>query len=89
MRVLFRTLAALCLLIAPLAARAGVVVSAQPLASQAGAAMLKQGGNAFDAAAATALALGVVEPGSSGIGGGGFFLLYLAGENRYVMVDAR
>jgi len=68
---------------------AGMVVAAQPLATEAGVAMLKKGGNAFDAAAATALALGVVEPGSSGIGGGGFFLLYIARENRYVMIDAR
>jgi len=67
----------------------GMVVAAQKEAAQAGMQMLMQGGNAFDAAAATALALGVVEPGSSGIGGGGFFLLYIAKENRYVMLDAR
>ncbi|MDX8392671.1 MAG: gamma-glutamyltransferase [Mariprofundaceae bacterium] len=67
----------------------GMVVAAHPLAAEAGIQMLKQGGNAFDAAAATALALGVVEPGSSGIGGGGFFLLYIAKEKRYVMIDAR
>jgi len=67
----------------------GMVVAAEPRAAAAGAAMLKQDGNAFDAAAATALALGVVEPGSSGIGGGGFFLLYIAKERRYVMIDAR
>ncbi|MDQ6960358.1 MAG: gamma-glutamyltransferase, partial [Mariprofundaceae bacterium] len=67
----------------------GMVVAAEPLAAEAGIQMLKQGGNAFDAAAATALVLGVVEPGSSGIGGGGFFLLYIARENRYVMIDAR
>lgn len=67
----------------------GMVVAAQKSAAQAGIEMLKSGGNAFDAAAATALALGVVEPGSSGIGGGGFFLLYIAKENRYVMLDAR
>jgi len=66
-----------------------MVVSAHPLASEAGIQILKKGGNAFDAAAATALALGVVEPGSSGIGGGGFFLLYIAKEDRYVMIDAR
>ncbi len=67
----------------------GMVVAAQPDAAKAGIAMLEKGGNAFDAAAATALALGVLEPGSSGIGGGGFFLLYIAKENRYVMIDAR
>lgn len=65
------------------------VVAARPEAATAGAAMLKAGGNAFDAAAATALALGVVEPASSGFGGGGFFLLYIAKENRFVMLDAR
>jgi len=66
-----------------------MVVAADPLAAEAGIKILRQGGNAFDAAAATALALGVVEPASSGIGGGGFFLLYIAGEDRYVMIDAR
>jgi len=65
------------------------VVSAHALATKAGVEMLKAGGNAFDAAAATTLALGVVEPGSSGLGGGGFFLLYIAKEKRYVMIDAR
>ncbi|MDQ6987523.1 MAG: gamma-glutamyltransferase, partial [Mariprofundaceae bacterium] len=69
--------------------KSGMVVAAHPLAAEAGINMLKKGGNAFDAAAATALALGVVEPGSSGIGGGGFFLLYIAKEKRYVMIDAR
>jgi len=71
------------------AAKTAMVVAAQPLAAEAGIKMLENGGNAFDAAAATALALGVVEPGSSGIGGGGFFLLYIAKEKRYVMIDAR
>jgi len=66
-----------------------MVVAAQEKAAEAGIHMLNQGGNAFDAAAATALALGVIEPGSSGIGGGGFFLLYIAKEDRYVMLDAR
>jgi gamma-glutamyltranspeptidase/glutathione hydrolase len=71
------------------AVHAGMVVAAEPQAADAGKAVLDAGGNAFDAAAATALALGVVEPESSGIGGGGFFLLYIAKQHRYVMIDAR
>ncbi|HID36608.1 MAG TPA: gamma-glutamyltransferase [Ghiorsea sp.] len=66
-----------------------LVASAHPLATQAGINILKQGGNAFDAAAALALTIGVAEPTGSGIGGGGFFLLYIAKEDRYVMLDAR
>jgi gamma-glutamyltranspeptidase/glutathione hydrolase len=88
-----RGLLLICLLLPYVAMAAqpqhGMVVAAQPDAAKAGIAMLEKGGNAFDAAAATALALGVLEPGSSGIGGGGFFLLYIAKENRYVMIDAR
>ena len=90
----YRSYLILALLLLPVAAHAngpqhGMVVAAQPAAARAGVAMLEQGGNAFDAAAATALALGVLEPGSSGIGGGGFFLLYIAKADRYVMIDAR
>jgi len=88
-----RALLLACLLLPCMATAAqpqhGMVVAARPDAAAAGIEMLKKGGNAFDAAAATALALGVLEPGSSGIGGGGFFLLYIAKENRYVMIDAR
>ena len=51
-------------------ARQGMVVSSQPLAVEAGVGILKKGGNAIDAAIATALTLGVVEPVSTGIGGG-------------------
>ncbi|MDX8387936.1 MAG: gamma-glutamyltransferase [Ghiorsea sp.] len=67
----------------------GIVSSAHPSATQAGLDILNSGGNAFDAAAAVALTVGVAEPVGSGIGGGGFFLLYIAKENRYVMIDAR
>lgn len=65
------------------------IASAHPLATEAGMKVLEQGGNAFDAAVAVAASLGVVEPYSAGIGGGGFWLLYLADEDAYRFVDAR
>jgi gamma-glutamyltranspeptidase/glutathione hydrolase len=65
------------------------IASAHPLATAAGEAMLAQGGNAFDAAVAVAAALAVVEPYSSGLGGGGFFLLHRAVDGYQVMIDAR
>jgi len=68
--------------------RNGAVVSAHPLASLAGIAMMKQGGNAVDAAIATQLALAVVYPGAGNLGGGGFFVARLANEKN-ITVDFR
>ncbi len=67
----------------------GMVTSAHPLASQVGLEMLKQGGNAIDAAVATTLAISVVEPFSAGIGGGGFMLIYQAQNNDMKALDFR
>ncbi len=65
------------------------IASAHPLATQAGMDIIKQGGNAFDAAVAITAALAVVEPNSSGLGGGGFYLLHQAKNNSNIFVDAR
>src|SRR6476659_7662877 len=60
----------------------GVVAAAHPLAAQAGAWLLNDGGNAFDAAAATAAALNVVEPYMSGLAGQGLAACWVAAERR-------
>lgn len=67
----------------------GAVSSNSPYATQAGLEILKQGGNAFDAAAAIALVLGVVEPHHSGIGGGCFHVFYDKKNDQFHGVDAR
>ncbi|HEY7490458.1 MAG TPA: gamma-glutamyltransferase [Candidatus Tectomicrobia bacterium] len=68
-------------------ARDGMVATSQPLATEAGVSILKKGGNAFDAAIATALTLGVVEPMSTGIGGDAFFLYSCAADGKIYGVN--
>ncbi|HEY7726733.1 MAG TPA: gamma-glutamyltransferase [Anaeromyxobacteraceae bacterium] len=67
----------------------GAVATAHPLASEAAAAVLRQGGNAADAAVAAAFVLGVVQNQSSGIGGGGFALAYRARGGEVSFLDFR
>ena len=80
--------AALSALPLPLAAQ-GTVTSADPRATDAGAAILRQGGSAADAAMAMMLALTVVEPQSSGIGGGGFLVHHDAATGKVETIDGR
>jgi gamma-glutamyltranspeptidase/glutathione hydrolase len=70
-------------------AHKGAIASAYPLASEAGQEILARGGNAFDAAVAVSAALAVVEPTSSGLGGGGFYLLHRESDGFETMLDAR
>lgn len=83
-------LALLLILLAPSAALAsGTVSSADPRASEAGMEMLRKGGSASDAAVAMLLALNVVEPQSSGVGGGGFLVHHDAGTGTIDTIDGR
>ncbi len=68
--------------------RGGMVATSQPLAAQAGVEMLRRGGNAIDAAIATAAALNVVEPMSTGLGGDAFALIYLAKSRELKALNA-
>jgi len=67
----------------------GAAATVDPLASQAAIRVLDRGGNAVDAAVAAAAVLGVTEPYTCGIGGGGFMVIYLAGDERVVTLDGR
>jgi gamma-glutamyltranspeptidase / glutathione hydrolase len=71
------------------AAGEAMVTTANPYATEAGVAMLEAGGNAIDAAIAAHLVLGLVEPQSSGIGGGGFMLIHHAATGGTAVVDGR
>jgi gamma-glutamyltranspeptidase/glutathione hydrolase len=96
---MIRTALALCLMLAPLAAFAasrpaveapdGMVVSSQHLASQVGADILEQGGNAVDAAVAVGYAQAVTNSCCANIGGGGFMVIHIAKENRDTFINFR
>ncbi|MGA8534463.1 MAG: gamma-glutamyltransferase family protein [Candidatus Tumulicola sp.] len=72
----------------PVLARNGIVVTSQPLAAQAGLRILMAGGNAVDAAVATAAALSVTEPMNVGIGGDLFGIVYIAKERKVHVLNA-
>jgi gamma-glutamyltranspeptidase/glutathione hydrolase len=84
-------LIAFLILLVPVTAQAagGIVSTANPLASEAGREILRDGGSATDAAMAVMLALTVVEPQSSGIGGGGFLLHHDGKTGRIATIDGR
>src|SRR5918911_534663 len=67
----------------------GAIAAANPLAAEAGASILRRGGNAVDAAVAAAFALSVTEPQSSGLAGGGFALVYTAKDKKVHVLDFR
>ncbi|MCV6606513.1 MAG: gamma-glutamyltransferase, partial [Porticoccaceae bacterium] len=73
----------------PVIGRGGMVSSQNHLASQVGAQILRDGGNAIDAAVAVGLALAVTLPRAGNLGGGGFMLVHLAEENRTFALDYR
>jgi gamma-glutamyltranspeptidase / glutathione hydrolase len=93
-RIVFALIAFASVLCAPQSgfaqrAASGLVVADSPLATKAGMEILERGGNAVDAAIATALALSVVDQASSGLGGGGFMVIYDAKERRAHALDFR
>jgi gamma-glutamyltranspeptidase/glutathione hydrolase len=70
-------------------AKQHMVAAAEPLAAEAGREILRQGGSAIDAAIATELVLGLVEPQSSGLGGGAFIILWDAKTRSMTTFDGR
>lgn len=72
---------------APLAARGGMVTANHYLAAEAGASILARGGNAVDAAVATAFAIGVVEPAMSGLGGRGYMVIHFSEDGSSAVID--
>jgi len=84
-----KTLAILLFIFSSNLHAAAGIATAHPLATAAGEKILAQGGNAFDAAVAISAALAVVEPYSSGIGGGGFWLLHRSSDGFETMIDGR
>src|SRR5207245_1643876 len=72
-----------------IAAEHGLVVAQERLAAQVGADILRQGGNAVDAAVATGFALAVTYPRAGNIGGGGYMLIHLAGSKTDTAIDYR
>lgn len=73
----------------PATPSASAIASSDPRATRAGMAIIKQGGNAFDAAVAVTAVLAVIEPYSAGLGGGGLWLIRRAGDGKQVLIDGR
>src|SRR6187402_3736470 len=73
----------------PVAARNGMVAAQEKHAARVGVEILRQGGNAVDAAVATGFALAVTHPQAGNIGGGGFMLVHLAARNETIAIDYR
>src|SRR3974390_831927 len=74
---------------AAVSTRHGMVVAQEKIAARIGADILRQGGNAVDAAVATGFALAVTYPRAGNIGGGGFMVIHLADRNEDVAIDYR
>ena len=73
----------------PVIARSGMVVGPEQLAAEVGAQILRQGGNAIDAAVASGFALAVTYPRAGNLAGGGFMLIHLADDDRETLIDYR